>query len=445
MRMINTFKKPTPKPWLMSLLSPINKLFLLKGVPILRDIPLLNRIPGIRGLTRIRNIDFPKTDQEKLKQISGANNATFFLPNHPEFFTDWMIDKYIMSMVAPKSASWATTDIVNGMGRQMQKFWLNNNLIAQIPGQSYLGKEYSIAAAERGEGVLLHPEGQVSWYSNHIAPLYSGAAQMAIEAYRKGVQSNDEYKSWLAPVIWKLRFNCDVEAELLLECDYVEKSLDIDHVENNCPALRVYQIYLQLAKRDYYKTISKGDCFADMHLSQLRDSIIKKSQDQLGEIVDIQDQNRNFILKNACKWLARNKEHSEFNQIKQAVMVYKRWLRLKNCSFEPLQISQEEIAEHLKRIRVDFCSGSLRDKLNKYLPQAVGQRTAHIRTVEPIAIHQLISSQADINPVKIMKRVRNLMQEKLDSINAEIELGFNQIKVFNPFHFGQINSLNNIS
>ncbi len=143
------FKQPTPKTWLMNLLTPFNKIFFLKGVPVLRDVPGLNAIPGIRGLARVRNIDFPLAEQEKLKHISGKNNATFFLPNHPEFFTDWMLDKYVQSKVAPKSAAWATAAIVNGMGRRMQTFWLNNNLIAQVPGQSKLGKEYSVKAANR--------------------------------------------------------------------------------------------------------------------------------------------------------------------------------------------------------------------------------------------------------------------------------------------------------
>ena len=435
MKMISTFKQPTPKSWLMDLLSPVNKLFLLNGIPIFRDVPLLNKIPGIRGVTSVRTIDFPKEDQQKLKLVSGDNNATFFLPNHPEFFTDWMIDKYILSKVAPKSASWATADIVNGMGRRMQKFWLNNNLIAQVPGQSHLGKEYSIVAAGRGEGVLLHPEGQVSWYGNHIAPLFSGAAEMAIEAYRNGSVSNAHFKSWLAPVIWKLRFNQDVQSELLHECDYVEKRLEIDHVDAGCAAQRVYQIYLKLAKRDYYKNINSSDSFADMHLSEYRNGIINKSRCQLGKVVEVQGLCGELALRRTNKWLRLNEDHKEYNQIKTTVKVYKRWLRLKNCSFESIKISQEEVAEHLKRIRADFCGGSVRDMINKYMPQAVGQRTAHIRTVEPIAIHQLISNQADISPAKIMLQVRKMMQKKLDALNAELERGFEQFKVFNPFHF----------
>ncbi|TIR44243.1 MAG: hypothetical protein E5X26_13090, partial [Mesorhizobium sp.] len=95
---------------------------------------------GLRGVANIRHIDFPVADQQKLHACCGEGQATFITPNHPEFFTDWMIDKEIVSRVSPLAASWATHGVVNGLGRLMQKFWLANNLIAQIPGNSEAAK-----------------------------------------------------------------------------------------------------------------------------------------------------------------------------------------------------------------------------------------------------------------------------------------------------------------
>ena len=71
--------------------------------------------------------------------VCGPGKATFIAPNHPEFFTDWMIDKEISARVSPLAAAWATHVVVNGIGWLAQKFWLANNLIAQIPGNSAAG------------------------------------------------------------------------------------------------------------------------------------------------------------------------------------------------------------------------------------------------------------------------------------------------------------------
>ena len=87
---------------------------------------------------------------------------TFVTPNHPEFFTDWMIDKEISARVFLKAAFWATNSVVNGLGRLAQKFWLANNLITQIPGNSETARDHSVNGRCKGQGVLLHPEGALA-------------------------------------------------------------------------------------------------------------------------------------------------------------------------------------------------------------------------------------------------------------------------------------------
>ena len=149
----------------MRVMSWVNRVLMLHGIPLLRDIPLLRRIPGIRGLTDIRRIIVDPAEIDALKQVCDSKNIVFILPNHPEFFTDWMLDKDIISRCAPMTACWATNGIVNGTGNLGQKFWLWNNLIAQIPGNSTDGKAYSVEWALKGYPVLLHPEGAVGWHS----------------------------------------------------------------------------------------------------------------------------------------------------------------------------------------------------------------------------------------------------------------------------------------
>ena len=180
---LDTFVPPRPSPGLMGALAPVNRVLCLAGTPGLRAIPGLNRIPGIRGLSDVVDIDLPRTDEDRLLMAVNRTTAAFITPNHPEFFTDWMLDKELSARIAPLMASWATHDVVNGMGALAQWFWLKNNLVAQIPGTGgAAGREYSVEWALQGHGVLLHPEGGVGWHADHVAPLFPGVVDMAMQA-----------------------------------------------------------------------------------------------------------------------------------------------------------------------------------------------------------------------------------------------------------------------
>ena len=186
MGFINTFVPPRPSKPLLRVMTAFNRVFMLKGIPGLRDLPPFSKVPPFRGLANIRHLDFPAEDEARLAAVCGTGKATFITPNHPEFFTDWMIDKEVIARVSPLAASWATHGVVNGLGRLAQKFWLANNLIAQIPGNSAAARAHSVAWALAGHGVLLHPEGGVGWHNDHVAPLLPGAVEMALEALALG-------------------------------------------------------------------------------------------------------------------------------------------------------------------------------------------------------------------------------------------------------------------
>lgn len=123
----------------------------LKGIAFLKWIPILKHYPIVRGLCDITRIEWYIQEELQMKPLIDGNNVVFITPNHPEFYTDWMMDKEITSRVAPEVASWATRDIVNGRGKKMQSFWLSNNLIAQIPGAGSVAKEFSVEYALTGK------------------------------------------------------------------------------------------------------------------------------------------------------------------------------------------------------------------------------------------------------------------------------------------------------
>ncbi len=174
--------------------------------------------------------------------ICGDGGVTFLLPNHPEFFTDWMLDKEIISRVAPEAASWATNGVVNGMGGAMQKFWLWNNLVAQIPGNAQPARDFSVDWALKGKCVLLHPEGKVGWHGDFVAPLMPGAALMALDAKAKV----PKLPVRLVPIVWKLVFVEDATAGLMNEAAYVERALKLEGVNGANPAERVHMILHRL-------------------------------------------------------------------------------------------------------------------------------------------------------------------------------------------------------
>ena len=147
MGVIDTFVPPSPSKPLLWAMTGLNRVFMLKGIPVLRDLWPFSRVPPFRGLANVRYLDFPAADEARLAAVCGPGKATFIAPNHPEFFTDWMIDKEIVARVSPLAAAWATHAVVNGTGRLAQKFWLANNLIAQIPGNSAAARAHSVAWA----------------------------------------------------------------------------------------------------------------------------------------------------------------------------------------------------------------------------------------------------------------------------------------------------------
>src|ERR1700712_399932 len=103
---IDRFYTPHPRPGLMRALGSVNDRFILPRI------------------ARVRDISLPAEDEARLR----AATATGFVlcPNHPEFFTDWMLDKWIMTRFAPRASAWADPQIVNGMGRQAKWLWLSD-------------------------------------------------------------------------------------------------------------------------------------------------------------------------------------------------------------------------------------------------------------------------------------------------------------------------------
>jgi len=413
-----TFAPPAPSRMQFHILTPINRWLFLGGIPLLRSLPGIGNIPGIRGMANIPKINFPKADTERLGRAVSDKNACFIVPNHPEFFTDWMLDKEIMSRLAPTTASWATHDIVNGMGKRAQKFWLKNNLIAQIPGAGgAAGKAYSVDWALAGKNVLLHPEGAVGWHGDLIGHLYAGAIDMAIKAAHRAERGRQVL---VAPVIWKLKYSRDVSQALHKEMDYVEKSLNLPHTSHEGDlAKRLYDICCSvLAKSESHYGVKPidADFFVrqDNLIAQIL-PILSKKLDGLGVAPESSTMTADLIRRGE-RWLRTvDRKSKDAKSIAALTKDLRQLLRFLPSFYMDKHITQEHIGECIKRIRHDYCKGTLRDTLNSFIPQPAGPRTAYIRTPEPILINPEMTHE---NAPELLEELRKRMQTTLDDINT---------------------------
>lgn len=408
----------------------VNRIVMLHGIPGFRDLLPFNRLAGLRGVANVRHIDFPEDDRQRLKACCGAGKATFLTPNHPEFFTDWMIDKEVVSRVSPLAASWATHGVVNGLGRLMQKFWLANNLIAQIPGNSAAAKEHSVTWALKGHGVLLHPEGGVGWHANIVAPLLPGAVEMGFEALKRGRLTDPDFKVWIAPVIWKLAFTGNVETALARECAYVENSLKIERRAADSLPERIHHIYATLLSRDEAAYGLRSDERVSYDARQ-KDLLAELGR-RLAELVSVDADTLDTaeLLRRSRRWLRENIDGTENQaQVRTLADTIQRLQRVGPWASANPRITQEEIAEHLKRIRNDYCKDTLRDTINRFVPQPAGPRRAYVRVPGPLGLHAYQGSVEEA-----LAELHDRMQETVTRTMTQLEAGGAFIFYANPFY-----------
>ena len=173
MSSLDVFVPPAPSQWLIRAMTPVNRAVMLKG------------FLGLRGVCDIRTHRFSwgRTGAARRGLRRGQGDLHHAQPPGILHRLDARQGDFGAHLSA--RGFWATNGVVNGLGRLAQKFWLANNLIAQIPGNSEPAREHSVDWALKGNVVLLHAEGAVGWHGNYVAPLMPGAVEMANEALKR--------------------------------------------------------------------------------------------------------------------------------------------------------------------------------------------------------------------------------------------------------------------
>jgi hypothetical protein len=419
----------------MWLLGFLNRWFLLRGLPVLRRIPLVRELPLVRGHFRIRAFDFPNADRDRLRSVVNRGTTAFLGPSHPEFGLDWMMDKEISTLVAPRVASWASHGIV----MSAPAFWASNNLVSNGGGDA--AKEYSIGWAMRGHGVLLHPEGTVHWTADTIHPLFHGIAEMAVEAARRSCETGSEREVFIVPIVWKYRHTGDVSTAIHREMATIERGLALDSGQHLGVAARFLALQENiLAKRmarfGYAAPRDDGDFFSRQH--EFRMHVI----DDLSSTYAVEPSDSiERTIHRLKKAIARSRDDAPFETRREDDLArIEEASRLGGFSrdvYGTPSLSQEQIFESLKRIRACLLTRGLASVLHNYLPTPYGSRVAHVRVPEPIAIDpRRASAGAEERAAYVawlIERAHERMQAALDAIKREIAGDVESFSHRNPF------------
>ncbi len=444
------FHRPTPNRGLMHSMGLLNNWFLLKGQPILRHIPLVNNIPLIGGYFKVATVDLPTQDEAMFRNAVNPDTAAFIAPNHPEFMTDWLIDKYISGKFAPEMASWAAASIVNSPNKWIRNFWLSNNIVSNDGGEA--GKQYSIESALSGRHVLLHPEGTVRWTGNKVNQLMPGVVEMAVEAAAQSLDEELSRPVYIAPLVWKLRFNQDVSGGLTDEIAELEEKLHLPPNKNASLATRFYllqqNILTDQMRRLGFDDLAKekpGAYFdrAEAFLNALYEDVHSRYAIKQDGTMDQRIHRLFKAVSDERKTLKKSgRQDAELAQrLKLDTKKIQEMKRLR-CFTRDLYggpvISQEEIAETLKLNRQMLIGGGY-EEVRALMPRPVGWRTAHIRAVMPIDVTERLRAarskgiSEEVLTGQLLDEVHAAMQQRLNKLLREIEPDL-KARRHNPFH-----------
>lgn len=407
------FSLPKPNATIMKASGYLSEWCLLQGLPILRDIPLLRDIPPCGGYFKVSSISLPDADRIRLQEATSPHNAFFLGPNHPEFTTDWLIDKYISSRFAPQMSSWAASSIIRG---PLSYFWSANNLIGNDGGDA--AKEYSIACALRGHGTLLHPEGSVRWRSDKIFDLLPGIVDMAISAAKRLRIEGLPRKALIVPIVWKVVYDGVVASRLSIGLEKLERSLKLPGLPE-APLgpryVRFHQHLLAKQMRRFGETnISSWPSIEDAErfFGRLLQELLQRYA------VDGTADDTHRVLHRLYRKAREAKNRNDCD----AIVELQRLAAYSKETFRKDFFYQEEIADGLQFIRQTFLTGGY-DSVRSMLPKPFGWRTVHIRVPELIDVSARLGSAADEATLSkaLLGELKSSMDEALGCLNRLFE------------------------
>jgi hypothetical protein len=402
---------------------------------LIQAVGWLNRLLILPQLTRLASFDLPSADLQRLRAAVRPGTAAFLGPNHPEFFTDWMIDKELSSRVSPLMAHWASYEIVN-VNPLAQWLWLRNNLIANVPGGG--GRDYSIRWALAGHGVLLHPEGTASWHGEQVGPLIPGIVDLAWQTCASAREAGRDVPVFIVPIVWRLHFVSDVSRGLAREMAHIERALELAPGE----AMQVGERFAALQGNLLRRQCETLGLPAPTALAGLSSAGYFAAQDAVAEAIARELESRGArvehdlarIMHRARRSARAGAERPERERDRRLYLELWRLEGFPRALYDTPTLTQEAIAENLKRIRSVFVTRGRADALHNLVPVPVGQRTAHVRVPEAIAVQEVFAAGGDAGAAKarLLETLHARLQGTLDVLNTELAPLFGRFLHPNP-------------
>jgi hypothetical protein len=436
---MDVFHKPRPVAFIMAISRFMIHHVAFAGIPVLSKIPGFHRLVGWIRACQIHEFDFPKEDLKALQNSINKESTGFLSPNHPEMMTDLMVDWAVGSRVSSRMAFWAARQFVNG---PLRPFWIRHNLIANTKCRG--PHDYSLESAVRGDGVMLHPEGGVWWTSDRIQPLFPGIASLSLRAARtlRDTQDASAQKRavYIAPVVWKYRFDSDVSAGLHREMNFIEKRLSLRSTTGLTIAERFAAIQWNVLLRNEQAAGVPSPSEDGLSFFQRQEQYFIALLEKLEEEYNLTSplpvpthkssaeesqlllyRNRIFRIQKATDSL-KSSRPDEFAKANAATNELMRVLGFSARDYNRESLTQEHVAESLKRLRQDLLQGSPFDFFRKWMPLPVGPRVVHVRACERVRVDLHIEAAETDKQAWIqdtLQRVRTSMQTRLDLLNQE--------------------------
>ena len=409
------YRDPEPSPVLTRLMGRVNKHLVLPH------------------LLRVTRIEMPDADRQRIAAAVTPSTAAFLTPSHPEFLTDWMIDKEISRQFAPDLVSWAASDIVNA-SPLAQRFWLANGLIANTPGGG--GKAYSLQQARLGRGVLLHPEGAVNWQAEHVWPLHPGAIDMAVTLSQSLTNVGDPRPVYVVPMAWRLTFTRNVAPELLREMELIEHECGLSVWPSSQPADRLATllgaILTQRAHRFGLRRPDLSCTRADGRYFEAQALVLTEIRARLTSAYGPLPEDPVQALRAVQRGIRRrgNLDPARAEQDQQLMLEFLRLSRLNPALYGRESITQEQIAEVLKATRIMVVTGGLRNKVHNVLPRAVAPRVAHVRVAHALDIRRAVADGG--TTAGLTSSLHQSLQGLQDGLSDALELWVGAFRQSNP-------------
>ena len=447
------FAKPIPSRLVMGLMSPVNRWLILEGVPGLRRLPLVWKLPLLGDLpnpgstAKVLAVDFPSSEIARFKQYINPDTAAFVGPNHPEFWTDWSLDKYFADAVSPRMSHWAWYGTVNA-NPFMQGFWLRNNLISNAPNGKDEAKQCAIDSVKRGYGNLLHPEGSVHWTADKVQTIFGGIIDMSLRTSRELIESGDARPVYAVPMLSKYFFVEDVSAALSAEISQIERKLGLSsdrraRLEDRFFALQERILVRQLAAFDSESaqlSITPQNFFAVQ--KQFQEELIARLRAIYGERAgNLPAQLRAYekeikLLRPKGRAAQEDPSLRRYREESKLVAEIRRLDTFQADVYATESLTQEQIAETLKRTKRDLVNATSLDGLRNMMPVAVGWRRVLLRCGDPINVRERLEQhrgQVQDLSDELLIEFRRRMQAKLDELIAVSKPVTDQFARPNPF------------